>query len=224
MREQSRRARRGDAGGAEAGDRRQQRYRDGDEAPSEPLEAHRLPSLLLGDLRQGRVGVDDDRVADRAQHRQVGERVRVGVGGGEVDVVLGGEGLHRLDLARAVDEGTVEAAGEVAVGVDLVAGADPALHAEHLGQRLDHAVAGGADDEGGAPGVLVAVDLVEHLRVDARQDRRHHLRAHPLDRLGGDPRDQRRGRPAAPRRCARRWCRAAGSAGARPPSWRAGGG
>ena len=43
-----------------------------------------------------------------------------------------GEGLHRLDLAGAVDEGAVEAAGEVALGVDLVAGADPALHAEHL--------------------------------------------------------------------------------------------
>ncbi|HET7053933.1 MAG TPA: hypothetical protein VFI09_08475 [Solirubrobacterales bacterium] len=66
----------------------------------------------------------------------------------------------------------------------------PAVHAEHGGEQLDHAVAGGADDEGGAAGVLVGVDLVEHLRVDARQDRRHHLRVHPFDRARGDAGDQ----------------------------------
>ena len=38
-----------------------------------------------GDPAQLGVRVDRDRVADEAQHRQVGLRVRVGVGGGEVD-------------------------------------------------------------------------------------------------------------------------------------------
>ena len=93
------------------------------------------------------------------------------------------KGLHRLDLALAVDEGAIEATGEVALCVDLVGGADPAVHAQHPCQRLDHAVASCADDEGCATGVLVGVDLVEHLREDPRQDLRHHLRPHAVDRL-----------------------------------------
>ena len=52
---------------------------------------------------------------------------------------------------------------------------------EHGGERLDQVVARGADDEGGAALVLVAMDLVEHLRVDAGQDPREHRRRHPLD-------------------------------------------
>ena len=79
--------------------------------------------------------------------------------------------------------------------VDLVAGADAAVHPEHVRQRLDDAVAGGADDEGRPAGVLVGVDLLQHLRVDARQDRRHHLRG-PSARLAGrHPGDQLARRP-----------------------------
>jgi hypothetical protein len=75
----------------------------------------------------------------------------------------------------------VKGRGGFRLGVDLVAGPDPPVHAEHPRQRFDHAVAGGADDEGRATGVLMGVDLVEHLRVDPRQDRRQDLRVHPFD-------------------------------------------
>ena len=109
--------------------------------------------------------------------------------------MLGGERLHRLDLAPPVDERAVEAPGEGAVAVDAVAGPDPAVHPQHLGQRLDDAVAGGADDEGRAAGVLVPVDLLQHLRVDARQDRRQDLRVHPFDGPHRDAGDQFAGDP-----------------------------
>src|SRR5215218_11048223 len=58
----------GDPAGAEAGDRRQQRHGQGDEAAAEALEPQRLPALLASDRGQRRVGVDGDRVADHAQH------------------------------------------------------------------------------------------------------------------------------------------------------------
>ena len=73
--------------------------------PAELLEAHDLPALLARDAAQLGVGVDDDRVADGPQHRQVGLRVRVGIGGGEVDALGGGQLAHRHRLALAVGEG-----------------------------------------------------------------------------------------------------------------------
>jgi len=48
-------------------------------------------------------------------------------------------------------------------------------------QRPDQVVARGADDEGGAPVVLVAMDLIEHLGIDARQDPGQHRGRHSLD-------------------------------------------
>ena len=49
------------------------------EPAPEALEAHHPPALLHRDPGQLLVGVDDDRVGHGAQHRQVGDRVRVGV-------------------------------------------------------------------------------------------------------------------------------------------------
>src|SRR5215218_2092394 len=63
----------GNPRGAEAGDGGEESDGEGDEATAEALEAQRLPALLAGDRRQRRVGVDRHRVADGAQHRQVGE-------------------------------------------------------------------------------------------------------------------------------------------------------
>src|SRR6476646_7364691 len=114
----------GDSRGAEAGDGRQQGHGERDQAATEALETERLPTLLAGERRRARVGVDGDRVTDRAQHRQVGERVGVGVGGGELDPVPVGEFLHRRDLALAVDERPVEATGVVPLRIDFVTGAD----------------------------------------------------------------------------------------------------
>ena len=71
--------------------------------------------------------------------------------------------------------------------VDLIAGPDPGVGAEHPGERRDEVVAGGADDEGRPPCVLVGVELVEHLRVDAGKDRCHHLGAHAVDLTAGTP-------------------------------------
>ena len=72
------------------------------------------PVLLAGDRRQRRVGIDRDRMPDRAQHRQIRGRVGVGEGLGEVDVVPLGEVAHRDHLALAVHERTVELARQAA--------------------------------------------------------------------------------------------------------------
>ena len=148
---------------------------------AEALEPHHPPALGVGDPGQLVVGVDDHRDPDRAEHGQVGDRVGVRVGDPEVDVVLVGELAHRLDLALAVHEGAAELAGEQAVLADLVAGPDAAVHVENPSEQLDELVARRRDDEGRAPGVLVGVDLLEHLRVDPRQHADQHLGCHSRD-------------------------------------------
>ena len=125
---------------------------------SRPAIASRRPSFSKRITRQpsraataasSSSGLTDDRVADRAQHRQVGGRVRVGAGRRRGRSRARSAKLaHRLDLALAVHERPVELAGEQPVVVDLVAGADAAVHAEHAREQLDQLVAGGADDEG----------------------------------------------------------------------------
>ena len=96
--------------------------------------------------------------------------------------MVGGEAAHRLDLELAVVEPADQPARVAAVGVDLVAGPDPALHVEDAGEQLDDAVARGADDERRPAGVLVGADLGDHLRVDPRQDRLEQVGEHPLQR------------------------------------------
>jgi hypothetical protein len=104
--------------------------------------------------------------------------------------VLSGEAAHRLDLALAVDERSLDVAGQGAVGGDLVARADTPLEPEHVRQQLDERVRGGADDERRAARVLVRVDLVHHLRVDPRQDPGEQVGSHARDVLLGDPPEQ----------------------------------
>ena len=123
------------------------------------------------------------------------------------------EALHRLDLAGAVDEGALEA-GQVAVGVDLVAGADPAVDVED-GRASRRFVAGGADDERLSAGILMGADLVDHLRVDPRQDAGHQIGA------AGRPRRRTPDQLAVDlsrRRCAHRSGRGAGSGRGRAPA------
>ena len=75
-----------------------------------------LPLLrLAGQLL---VGVHRDRMADRLEHRQVGDRVAVRVGRGEVDALAVGDLAHRVGLVRPVRV-ELELAGVVAVVVDL---------------------------------------------------------------------------------------------------------
>ncbi len=69
-------------------------------------------------------------------------------------------------------------------GVDLVAGPHAALHAEDARHELDQVVARGAHDEGRAALVAMRIDLVEHLRIDARQDLGQNLRPEALELAG----------------------------------------
>ena len=65
---------------ASAPDRPERERADGEAKPSpELVETHDLPALLARDALEARVRIDRDRMADRAQHRQVGDRVGVGV-------------------------------------------------------------------------------------------------------------------------------------------------
>src|ERR687898_834299 len=127
-------------------------------------------------------------VRHRAQHRQVRDRVRVGPGLIQVDAMPVGEPLHRLDLPLAVDERPLDIARERPVRRHLVAGPDPALEAEHLGEQLDERTARRADYENRAPGVLMHVDLFHHLRIDPGEDAGEQVRGHARDlRFGNSP-------------------------------------
>ena len=131
---------------------------------------------------------------------------------------------HRRDLALAVDERLDDPPGEPGRAVHLVLSADATLHAEHAREHHNEVVAGGADDEGGPVGVLVAADLVEHLGVDARQ---HSRQSRPgreaLDVTGGHATEKLLRPGPGAGRCARRSSPAGGSGRARAPhfiSWR----
>src|SRR5579875_331503 len=72
--------------------------------PPEPLEAQHLPPLRARLGQQLLVGVDGHRMSDRAQHRQVGGRIGVRVGGAEVDALPLGQPPDRPRLVGSVDE------------------------------------------------------------------------------------------------------------------------
>jgi hypothetical protein len=79
---------------------------------------------------------------------------------------------------------------QLALRIDRVAGADAAVHAEYPGKQPDQLIAGGADDERGPAFVLVGVDLVEHLGVDAGQDPGEQVGNHARDLALGDTAQQ----------------------------------
>ena len=81
---------------------------------------------------------------------------------------------HRHGLALAVGEGPGGAPGVAAVD-DLRARAERAVEAQHVGEHLGHLLRGGRADVDRAPGVLVGVGDLEHLRVQARQHAGQHL-------------------------------------------------
>src|SRR5207342_3295230 len=90
--------------------------------PDRPAEVAHLPTSLGGDLAQVAVGVHGNGVADRLQHRDVADRVGVGVRLREVDALLRrdlADGLG-LPLPRAVE---LELARVLAV-LDLRSGRD----------------------------------------------------------------------------------------------------
>ena len=172
---------------AETGERGAGGERDGDlQTPPEAVEAQDLPALRGGDAGKLGVGVDDHRVPDGAQHRQVGLGVGVGKGGGEVDPLPRGELAQREHLALAVVEGPVGAAGVAAVA-HLQARADATVEDEHVGEQVGHLLRGGGDDVDGPPRILVGVGALEHLRVQPRQHPGEHARRHALQVAHGHP-------------------------------------
>ena len=93
------------------------------------------------------VGVDRHRVADRFQHRQIGDGVAVGVAGAEVVAAVGGQFLDRLDLAGSVDERPVELGGVSGPRRPWPRGDRPG-HAQSVCQRLHDLLGRGRDDPG----------------------------------------------------------------------------
>src|SRR5436190_6925946 len=119
-------------------------------------------------------------MADGAQHRQVARAVRVGPRLGEVDAALRSQLAHPHRLALAVAERPVEAPGVEAVAL-LELRARRAVEEQDVGEHLGGPLRRRRDDEHRAPGVLMLVGGLEHLRVQPRQDARQHHRAQPLD-------------------------------------------
>ena len=107
-------------------------------------------------LRSSLSGLTACGVADHLEHRDVGDRVAVGVAAGEVVAELLGELLDRAGLLLGVRV-VLDVAGVLAV-LDLHPGGDHPVGAEHLADRLDHLGAGRGHDDDVAPGELVLLD------------------------------------------------------------------
>ena len=66
------------------------------------------PSPRPGETEEAGVGVDDARVVDGLEHREVGEGVAIKIGALEVDIGGRGPILGASDFALAVTEGFLE--------------------------------------------------------------------------------------------------------------------
>jgi hypothetical protein len=131
-------------------------------------------------------------VADRLQHRQVGDRVAVGPAVGQVPAPLGGDLPHRGGLVLPVGV-ELDLAGVPAVDGHHPGGDHP-VDAEHLPDRADHLGAGAGDDHDLPARRAVLLDQVGGLGVDQRvhdlvqrlPDDVVHDRDVPPRRHGGD--------------------------------------
>ena len=121
-----------------------------------------------------------DRMADRAQHRQVRLRVRVRPRRREVDSLALGQLADRLRLALAVRERPAGAARVVPVD-DLGHRADGAVERQHDRHQLGHLLRRRGADEDRPAGVLVLVRDRQHARIQAREHAREHVRRQPLE-------------------------------------------
>jgi hypothetical protein len=92
-------------------------------------EDHHGPAVLACVALELRVGIDRDRVPDRAQHRQIARRIAVGVALREIESIPAGQLGDRIDLPGAVAERSVEPARVHAVD-HLADRADATGHAE----------------------------------------------------------------------------------------------
>ncbi len=144
--------------------RRREAAAEGDRAGELPDR----PALLQGGAAQTPVRVDRGGVADGRQHRQVGDRVAVGVAVGEVVAVLLGDLAHRRGLVLAVGV-VVDLTGVAPVG-DHHAGGHDAVGPEHGPDRLDDLRPTARDDHDLAAGGAVLLDQVRGLGVDERVD------------------------------------------------------
>ena len=147
----------------------------------ELVELERRPGPLDRDPLELPVGVDDHRVADRFEERQVG--VAVGVGGrcGQVESLLLRELADRGGLSFAV------CAAERASGVDAVddlAGrADRAVEAELARELLDDLLQRCRDDVDGLAALAVALDELERLPIDEGLQNRLHCGGHEVAKV-----------------------------------------
>ena len=119
-------------------------------------------------------------MADRAQHRQVGLRVRVRPGRGQVDRLALGQLPDRLRLALAVRERPARAAGVVPVD-HLRHRPDGPVEGQDDRHQLGHLLRRRRADEDRAAGVLVLVGDLEHPRVHAREHAGEHVGREPLE-------------------------------------------
>ena len=167
--------------------------------PVEALEAQDLPALLARHASELAVGVDRDRVPDRAQHRQVGLGVRVRPRRRQVDALALRQLPHRLRLPFPVGERPARPPRVLAVD-DLRPRADRAVERQHDREQLRHLLRRRRADHDRPPRVLVAVGELEHPRVQPREHAGQHVGREPLEVAHAhagqqlpDPRSQRVG-------------------------------
>ena len=113
--------------------------------------------------------VEGGRVADGGEEGDVLVAVAVGIGVGEVERVLAGEGSYAAGLVPAPQHRSVGGAGELAV-LDDELGADEVLDAEVAGDRGDLVLRGGGGDRDRVPGALVGLDERARLTADGAGD------------------------------------------------------
>jgi hypothetical protein len=115
-------------------------------------------------------GIGRARVTDQVHQRNVLVAVCVEVALRQVNVVVRGELLHRIGLARPPQDGLEHLPGEHTVDVDVELVAQRVGDAEKSGHGLDLDGQCRRTQHHGVAAFHVCVDQIAHLRIDALLD------------------------------------------------------
>ena len=137
--------------------------------------------------RQDRIGVDGDRVAHRAQQRQVVVGIAVEPAARHVRpaaAVRQQPRFHMRELVFAEARHADDLAGDVAAGIPRRLGGQQVLEVHRVGEGLRHQARGGRHHHAGVAGIAVACHQVVRLGRDAAGDQLREFVQPGLQSLG----------------------------------------
>ena len=139
-------------------------------AAAAAVEFQNRPATLAGHLAHLVARIGGTRIAHEVHQRDVLVAVGVEVTARQVDLVLGGELLHRVGLARPPEDRPDHLPGQGAVAVHLEPVGERVGDAEEPGHRLNLDGQRRGTEHDGVPAVEVSLDQFPHLRIDALLD------------------------------------------------------